>query len=143
MDELLLALLLWIGAASNATELEYNGQPLPTVGYGTHKELVRMARGKDADPKNYDLQAVYDHKTNKIWLRVGLDTTKERTRAVLVHELVHYLQDVNGTLEKRPCMAANELLAYDLDGEYRRSHGVRIPWNEITVLARSQCGSPM
>ncbi len=134
-----MALMVWIGATSDAPEMQYNGQQLPTVGYADHIELVRMARGKDADPKDYNLQGLYNDKTNKIWLRTGLDVKTKRGEAVLVHELVHYLQTVNGVLRTKKCLAANEAQAYSLEGIYRRSHGVRVPWDEMTVLLRSQC----
>jgi len=143
MENLILALLVWIGVTSNAPEVQYNGQALPTIRYADHAFMVELARGKKADPKDYNLQGVYDHIENTIWLRVGVEVETNRGKAVLVHELVHYLQNVNGALAKAPCIAANERLAYDLDGAYRRSHGVPIPWNEITVLARSQCLPPM
>jgi hypothetical protein len=131
--------MIWIGATSDAAEMQYNGQQLPTVGYANHIELVRMARGKDADPKDYNLQGLYNDNTRRIWLRTGLDVKTKRGEAVLVHELVHYLQDVNGTMAMAKCMAANERQAYSLEGIYRRSHGVRVPWDEMTVLMRSQC----
>ncbi|KKN63168.1 hypothetical protein LCGC14_0504380 [marine sediment metagenome] len=139
METLLLPLLIWIGAISDAAEMQYNGQQLPTVGYADHIELVRMARGKDADPKDYNLQGLYNNNTRKIWLRIGLDVKTKRGEAVLVHELVHYLQDVNGTMVMAKCTAANEAQAYSLEGMYRKTYGVRVPWDEMTVLLRSQC----
>ncbi len=49
-----------------------------------------------------------------------------RVRAILVHELVHYLQDLSGRWPQMTCRswAERETEAYRMQGEYLVAHGV-------------------
>jgi hypothetical protein len=44
----------------------------------------------------------------------------------LVHELVHYLQDINGRMARSPCPSRIEAEAYTIEYEWLEAHGVPV-----------------
>ena len=64
---------------------------------------------------------------------------KDPKEYILVHELVHFLQDVNGV--KLPCVEAYEKEAYELTNEWIKEFrplGVK-PTDAVTIFIRSLC----
>ena len=138
VEVILLALLGWIGAVDD--DLEYNkAYPLPEIRYTTNAEMVKMYR-PEADPKDHDLWGTYDHGENVIYLREGLDLKTKAGKAVLVHELVHYLQRMQGKWERVRCTAQLEPEAYVIENRYRDEHGLERWVSGFTIFLRGMCG---
>ena len=104
------------------TDYEYNGEPLPTVEERSQAELKIMAYGAEVVARAEfdgqelpDVLAAYDD----FVMYVPVDT--EVQPWVIVHELVHYLQEVNGALDE--CVGANEPEAYLLHDQWQEEHG--------------------
>ena len=108
----------------NNSELEYNGEPLPGVQTVSQEQLKIIAYGeavvKDAQAREVELPnivAVYNHDIDTIIVPNNIDLNNWNNHHVIVHELVHYLQDINGYYELPKyvaCQTALEELAYEL-----------------------------
>ena len=140
MKELTLALLTWIGSH---TSLAYDGNVLPQIVQVDQHQLVRilydgnLPQGLDID--RVTVEGLYNFRDDKIYLSNRLDLTAIEGQAVLVHELVHYLQYRQGLDRSVPCMRALEPAAYAAQVEYLRQHGGRVRFDEAQVLAVSTC----
>jgi len=108
----------------NNSDFEYNNEPLPTVkkipkdwmeiyAYGDQKVAEAERNGNDL-PRIY---ALYDEKSNEIIVPEGFDLDDFSKHHIIVHELVHYLQDINGlyeTKKAKDCIQSLEPPAYEL-----------------------------
>ncbi len=143
MKELTLALLTWIGGH---TSLAYDGNGLPEIVQVDQHQLVRilydgsLPQGLDID--RVTVEGLYNFRDGKIYLSSNIDLATTEGQAVLVHELIHYLQYQQGLERSVPCMRALELSAYAAQAEYLRQHGGQSPFNEVQVLAVSTCTRP-
>ncbi len=140
MKEVTLALLMWIG--SN-TPLPYDGQDPPEIVTVSQEQLVRLMYEGDV-PQGLDVDSVtvdglYNYRDGKIYLHENLDLAMPEGRAVLVHELVHYLQYQNGLDKSVPCMRELEPPAYAAQAKYLEQHDRRVPFNDMHVLFVSLC----
>ena len=120
-DERFLPHIKWI---TENSDLEYNGEPLPTIEYVSAGELLILAHGPEAVAKaEYEgremvavLASYHDY---VVYLQS--EEVFEQEPWIVVHELVHYLQDVNGTTKE--CIPANEPEAYRLHDKWQEQHG--------------------
>jgi hypothetical protein len=85
------------------TTLRYNGEPLPIIEVWP-PWMILVAAGKDA-------LGMYED--NTIVLPAGFTHHHDQTAGVLLHEMVHYLQDVNNVMHI-PCRRRAEVLAYQM-----------------------------
>ena len=93
MKELIAFLLLWIGAETN-----YNvNLETPRVVQLTQQELNTMYYTEDAHPSG-PLHAFYDPKTDTIYLNKYFNIHDPFQKGVLLHELIHYVQDSNDVI---------------------------------------------
>jgi hypothetical protein len=88
------------------------------------------------------VEGLYDPAAVTVYLRDDWDAANLRSRATLLHELVHHVQDFNNVPER--CRAEREQLAYELTLEWLRQQGAPDPYavldiDEFTVLIRSMC----
>ena len=143
MKELALALLTWIGSH---TSLAYNGNDLPQIIQISQHQLVHilydgsLPQGLDID--SVTVEGLYNFHDGNIYLSRRIDLSTTEGRAVLVHELVHYLQYRQGLDRSVPCMRALEPSAYAAQAEYLRQYGEQALFNEGQVLAVSTCTQP-
>jgi hypothetical protein len=88
-----------------------------------------------------EVVAVYDDRTRTIHLPQGWTGETQAERSVLVHELVHHLQNVGGL--RFECTGAREKLAYEAQSEWLKLHGLNLEEefevDMMTVLVRSGC----
>lgn len=68
-----------------------------------------------------------------------VDLSTPAGQTVLVHELVHWLQDHNGAWEEAECVPALERDAYYVHHEWQRQMGLEPYPDLFTVAMRSQC----
>jgi hypothetical protein len=134
MSELVLALLIWI-----AGETGLAIPPPPPVVLQSEEQLNEGA----SEPTHVrDFRALYSRETGIIYLRNDWDPADLRSRASLLHELVHHVQTFNGVPTR--CPAERERQAYDLTLQWLREQGAVDPYavldtNEFTILIRSMC----
>ena len=100
------------------------------------EQMIEMAGGT-AKP-----QAIYKRKERIIYLRNDWTADTLLNKAVLVHELVHHLQETNNV--QAPCERAHEAQAYHLELVWLGEQGVEDPnsflqTNELAIMLRSVC----
>jgi len=112
MQELCLTLLLF---AAQVGEFQNPGV-CPKVHRVSQQVLQAQACAGAACP----VQAFYAYAEQHIFLDESLDLDDIPGRGIFLHELVHYLQDLNGQLQDRSCIATlhRELQAFRIQERY-------------------------
>jgi len=89
----------------------------------------------------YDLQALYDDRSRTIHLSEGWTGATPAESSVLVHELVHHLQNVAQL--RYDCAEAREKLAYQAQEKwlelFRTSLAAEFEMDPMTILVRTNC----
>lgn len=118
-EEVVLDMIQFIEARSDYT---YNGEKLPFIEI---REPAEIYLGLIGEPMPEDISifpaGYFDHNMNTIYIssEPGPYMVEEGfIEVVLFHELVHYLQLVNGTYETVECKNALERDAYKLQAQY-------------------------
>jgi len=121
MSDLIIGLLAWAVAHT-----AYVPPPsAPDIVYQPQAALaaaVCPTEGESCEPRAY-----YGDGSGTVVMRESFRQSRGlRVRAILVHELVHYLQDLSGRWPKMNCLswAERETEAYRMQGEYLVAHGV-------------------
>lgn len=111
MKEILTALMIWLSAN---TSLDTN-HDIPKVLFLTQSEMEAMFyKGEDAMPNT--LHGLYDTESDMIILPDTWDRRKPWDLAILLHEMVHYLQDQNEL--QFSCMAEMERDSWPIQQKY-------------------------
>lgn len=118
---LMLNYIDWIEARS---DLRHDGQPLPELVQWSDREVHIWMYGIDVVEEveaSESMQfpvvlGLYDPETRRIIVPERFDPWSFDYAPTLLHELVHYLQDVNGTLAE--CAGMSEREAYELSNEW-------------------------
>ena len=88
-----------------------------------------------------EVVAIYDDSTRTIYLPLGWTGATARERSVLVHELVHHLQNLAGL--KYACGGAREMPAYLAQRKWLDIHGLDLEKefdvDMFTIVALSAC----
>lgn len=144
--KLALELINWIVANS---EFKYNGEALPNIKRVSAEEMQILFYGAEtyaeyAELKNTTLlvvEATYIHDSNTIYFYEEADITDMNdSMHVLLHELVHYLQDLDGQFEGIECFGNLEGIAYRLQKEWILETGSISPIPDgFTVLMAQTC----
>jgi len=134
MSELILALLTWIVGETGLAM-----PPPPRVVLVSEAQINVMATGSSDES---DVRGLYRRDAAIIYLRDNWNPADLRSRASLLHELVHHVQVFNGVPSR--CPAERERLAYDLSLKWLREQGVADPYavlglDEFTITIRSMC----
>ena len=102
--------LIWVTAQFGHT----GPLPNPTVQLASEAQMIQVAAATDPESRQWlrdhglRLGGLYIPDADKIYLLEGLDMDDPRHRSVLVHELVHYVQDqlgVTGTPQQLEAQA--------------------------------------
>jgi len=140
MKELTIALLMWI---SSHTPMTYDGSHFPNVVTVPHERLVRILYKGDLpqglDPEIVSVAGLYNFRDGNIYLLEDEDLTTIEGQAVLIHELVHYLQYYDGIDKQVECMRELESAAYATQAEFLTQHDQEAPFNDMHVLLVSAC----
>lgn len=126
-EGLLLDRIQWI---VDHSDLRYDGEILPSV---------HIVPGSSLPPRSGGaVLGTYDYVTGTIRIRGDLDPIQ--FQGVLTHELVHYLQDVNGVTEQSlDCLAVTEVPAYLIEKDWADAHGVEVDISGIVgEMARAE-----
>ena len=136
MKTVIAFLLLWIG-----TETNYNVDlPHPNIIMMSQHELnVKFYGGEKKG--NGKLHAFYDPRNDTIYLNEEFDMHNPWDKGVLLHELLHYVIDMNGAVGKKfACMRETELEVYPLQEKYLLEvHGIVFEYDELYVKLQSAC----
>ena len=89
------------------------------------------------------LDAIYAFDSNMIYLGERVDYKTGYGRAVLVHELIHFLQNQYNHQEKVSCINALEKDAYTIQEQYMRANNMVPEFNKFTIMMRSICDQDM
>ena len=140
MQDLVAGLLLWI--ASNSTLPNTAGEH-PSVAFVSPSALVEvMYQGNvpaGVDRESTRVAGLYQFKQNIIYLRDDIDVRSIKGRALLVHELVHFLQHEGGLRARARCKQHLEPIAYELQIHYLAQHGLPSPFSKSHQLRMSEC----
>lgn len=133
MKELLIALMLWIGANTN-----YNvNVPLP--------EIIRMDKApleyqyfQGDIPRDSDIHGFYNLKDKKIYIRGEYPLEHPWSQGLILHEVIHYLQDMNNI--KFECVAEMEKDVWPLQKKYLKEvHNFDWDYDELWYKTVSSC----
>lgn len=150
MQELLAVIVTWLAVnfglpavhdypqvqfASPATMLDVRlGAATPESGGSGPKPLAPEGAG-------HGLHAIYDDRTQTLYLPDGWSPASVTDVSLLVHELVHHLQNAAGT--KFACPQAREHDAYRAQAHWLELHGSSLAdafgLDPMTVLLRTKC----
>ena len=133
MKEIIMALMIWLGANTN-----YNVDiPEPTVLFVTQEQLER-AYYRGESHEGVTLHGIYDTKLNLIMLSDAWDRTKPWDLSVLLHEVIHYVQDVNEI--EYTCIAEMEKDSWPLQQQYLKDqHNIDWEYDKLWHLLISNC----
>ena len=134
MSELILALLTWIVAETGLAM-----PPPPSVVLVSEEQMNELGSGHTDVT---DIRSLYHRDAGIVYLHNDWNPADLRSRASLLHELVHHVQAFNGVPVR--CPAEQERQAYDLTLKWLREQGAEDPYavlntNEFTILIRSMC----
>ncbi len=119
MTEVIMALLVWIGANSDY-EVDF---PQPIVVMTTLGNMCQIFGIEDKQRcETSGLKGFYNEKET-IFLGADFDAQDSHHVSRLLHELVHYIQYKNGKGKSR-CRGEIEVEAYDLQDKWRELHGL-------------------
>lgn len=111
MKEILTALMIWLGAN---TPLDTN-HDVPEVLFLTQSQMESLFyKGENKMPNT--LHGLYDKDSDTIILPDTWDRRKPWDLGVLLHEMVHYLQDQNN--QKFNCVAEMERDSWPIQQKY-------------------------
>jgi hypothetical protein len=135
MKEIIMALMIWIGANTN-----YNVDVLePKILFVTQDQLEQAYYGGEKY-EGVTLHGFYDTKLNLIILPDTWDRTDSWNQSVLLHEMIHYLQDVNQI--KYPCIEEMEKDTWPLQKQYlKEQHNFDWDYDKLWHLLISSCPS--
>jgi hypothetical protein len=130
-------LTTWIVAKSG-----FAPRAAPIVRFVASAQLNRMYFGKDYESNGVSVRALYEKKTNTIYLSDTWDPHSLHDRSYLVHELVHHLQFSNNV--EVACDSAYNRKAYQLQFDWLSEQGVRDPQaflgiSDIVLFSTTQC----
>ena len=123
--EMLLRELLIVAAFLGGYEAPTGG--LPEVNFVTKSQLQTMYEcNHSLQQSSHEALGLYDRSSKVIYLSHEFDSQSTAERAMLLHEIVHYLQDLNGAYEtkwKHACGQPDEAEAYKIEAMYLEKKG--------------------
>jgi hypothetical protein len=133
MEALVLSLLTWIGTAG--------GYPVPAEPPGVEFVAPRFIWDTMCEGRPCGVGAMYRRGGRVVYVDERLRPARNLfDSAVLLHELVHYVQDASGRFPGRDCRTwvAQEREAYTLQAAWLREHRRRYPLR-AQLPDESQC----
>lgn len=133
MKEILTALMIWLGAN---TPFNTNFD-VPVVVFLPQEEMNSMYY-KDNEHEPNSLHGMYDKENDIIYLSDDWDRREAWDMGVLVHEMVHYLQDMNEM--KFACSAEMEKMAWPIQQFYlKKRHNFDWDYDKLWFTMISTC----
>lgn len=135
MKEIITALLIWLGANS-----DFNvNMDIPVVMFLPQDQMEQRYFG---DTENHgELHGFYDIEKNIIILPNTWDRRDPWDLSVLLHEMIHYVQDQNET--EFNCTAEMEKDSWPLQQKYLLEiHDFKWDYDKLWYLMVSSCSDP-
>lgn len=135
MKEIITALLIWLGANS-----DFNvNMDIPVVMFLPQDQMEQRYFG---DTENHgELHGFYDIEQNIIILPNTWDRRDPWDLSVLLHEMIHYVQDQNET--EFNCTAEMEKDSWPLQQKYLLEiHNFKWDYDKLWYLMVSSCSDP-
>ena len=129
MDQFIAATLIWLAGQMG---LPPHIEPPPVI-YMSQGDLRNLSSHGHQLGGRYRVGGMYNSRDDVIYLPNGFQMNDLYQQSVLVHELVHYLQDSRNL--RFECMGAIEEQAYRLQGVWLQRHGITPPPIPHFVLA--------
>jgi hypothetical protein len=139
-EKLMAGLVGWI---NEHTSYDYSTDILPDIKFSSSEEIATVAFGKNLpkamDLKSLSIKGLYNYKESTVYLLDSIDINTEKGRAILLHELVHFLQYQHGQEKNVQCKNELEALAYTLEARYLEAQDVKVDFSKNHVHRVSQC----
>ena len=150
--DLLRSMIAWLAAhydlpaSAELPQIEF-ASPLKLVSmrykrlppYASHQDSVLNPSAPAAHQR--EVVAIYDDKTQTIFLPEGWTGTTPVERSILVHEMVHHMQNL--AKMKYECPAAREKLAYEAQSDWLKLRGLDLETefdvDLFTIFVTSAC----
>ena len=134
MKEILTALMIWLGAN---TTLDTN-HDIPKVVFLPQEKMEQIYYVDEPEKLPNELHGIYDTDSDTIILRDTWDRRKPWDMGVLVHEMVHYLQDMNNV--DFQCTAQMEKDAWPIQQKYLKDqHDYDWEYDSLWYMVISTC----
>ena len=134
MKEILTALMIWLGAN---TTLDTN-HDIPKVVFLPQEKMEQMYYVDEPEKLPNELHGIYDTDSDTIILRDTWDRRKPWDMGVLVHEMVHYLQDMNSM--DFQCTAQMEKDTWPIQQKYLKDqHDYDWEYDSLWYMVISSC----
>ncbi len=133
MQEILTALMIWIGANTYFN----TNHDVPQVIFLPQEQLNHMYY-KDLPHDGNTLHGLYDKDTDTIYLPDTWDRRKPWDNGVLLHEILHYLQDMNKM--QFNCTKEMERDVWPIQKNYlKKVHNFDWDYDELWYMVISTC----
>ena len=139
MDSLFAAIVLWLSANLNLPAI----QDYPRIERVPSMASVALRLGERALPtvSGREFEALYDDRSRTIYVPQSWTGTTPKEVSVLVHEMVHHVQNVAGL--EYDCAEAREKPAYVAQEKWLaltgRNLAEEFDLDLMTVLVRTRC----
>ena len=132
LKEILITLLIWISQNSSFEITNPNEYPLPVITFISQEEIHFIVTKKDLKENTvFIIQAAYIPENYTIYLPHDLKLDTLLFKSILIHELVHHIQNINDV--SYPCDGYIEKDAYNLEMKYLTQNGVEDPYKMISL----------
>ena len=116
-------LITWINVHTSYT---HPANEIPVVRHVSAKQLKQIAFNKkfsnSLEQKTFKILGLYNFEEKVVYLSDKIDMRTKKGKAVLLHELVHFLQYQYGHDKRVSCKIELEALAYQLEAKYLTAH---------------------
>jgi|APSaa5957512535_1039671.scaffolds.fasta_scaffold20243_4 hypothetical protein len=135
-NQLASELLNWINQHSS---FDYSVDQIPKVKTVNARKIAAIAFGgalpKAVNPENLKIFGLYNFKEKTIYILETIDLNTEKGKAILLHELVHYIQYQSGKDKLVNCIKELEPKAYEIEEAYLNKHGIAVDLNYAGVCS--------
>ena len=116
---------------------------MPDVKRLSSNGMVEMASGKELptsiNKNTLKIYGLYNFEKKAVFLLDSIDLKTDNGRAILLHELVHFLQYHDGVDKEVRCKNELEKLAYTLEARFMHDMGKKTSFSVKHVSRVSQC----
>jgi hypothetical protein len=137
-------LLNWIRFKMSRLEFEV-GRELPNIQRLPRSKMYKLAFGDNiprvSSKPSASIYGLYNYEDKTIYMLDSIDINTTKGKAILLHELVHYLQYQNGHDHHVECKNRLEYLAYYLEAAYLKEHGEKVGFSKNHLRRVVQCQS--
>jgi hypothetical protein len=135
-NQLASELLNWINQHSS---FDYSVDQIPKVKTVTARKIAEIDFGralpKAVNSESLKIFGLYNFKEKTIYILETIDLNTEKGKAILLHELVHYIQYQTGKDKLVNCVKELEPKAYEIEEAYLNKHGIAVDLNYAGVCS--------